>query len=114
MTDDITIVGGGISGLLTGAILAKKGHNVMLFEKSSKLGGRSNSIEKEGYIVDFGLHVIRYSTKSAIAKIFKKYLGEKLEMFNLGDIKLFKNGAFHDFPLSMRGLASTDLTPKNI
>ena len=42
-------------------------------------------------------------------KIFKKQLGEKLDIINCGDIKLFQDGAFHDFPLSMRGLASTDI-----
>ncbi len=110
MTFDTIIVGGGIAGLLTGAILAKNGQKILLLEKTSMLGGRSNSIEyKKGYIVDFGIHLIRYSTKSSMYKIFKKQLGEKLDIINCGDIKLFQDGAFHDFPLSMRGLASTDI-----
>ncbi|MFX1449810.1 MAG: phytoene desaturase family protein [Promethearchaeota archaeon] len=110
MAFDTIIVGGGIAGLLTGAILAKNGQKVLLLEKYSMLGGRSNSIEyKKGYVVDFGIHLIRYSTKSSMYKIFKKELGEKLDIINCGDIKLFQDGAFHDFPLSMRGLASTDI-----
>ena len=110
MMFDTIIVGGGISGLLTGAILTKAGEKVLLLEKTSMLGGRANSIEyKEGYIVDFGLHIIRYSTKSSIYKIFKKKLGEKLDIINCGDIKIFQDNAFHDFPLSMRGLETTDI-----
>ncbi|MHA1378001.1 MAG: phytoene desaturase family protein [Candidatus Helarchaeota archaeon] len=111
MKFNTVIVGGGISGLLVGAILSKKGQKVLILEKNPIIGGRANSIEyKKGYIVDWGIHLIRYSNKSTLAKqIFKKQLGEKLDIINCGDIKLFQDGAFHDFPLSIRGLASTDI-----
>ncbi|MHA1300609.1 MAG: phytoene desaturase family protein [Candidatus Helarchaeota archaeon] len=111
MAFDTIIVGGGISGLLVGAILSKKGQKVLVLEKSPIVGGRANSIEyKKGYIVDWGIHLLRYSNKSTLAKqIFKKMLGEKLKIVNCGDIQLFQDGAFHDFPLSMRGLATTDI-----
>ena len=45
---EITIVGGGASGVHTAMRLGKKhGKNVCLFEKESKLGGRLNDIRKD-------------------------------------------------------------------
>jgi len=35
------IIGAGVGGLTTGAILANNGHKVMVLEKSGKLGGRT-------------------------------------------------------------------------
>ncbi|MCH1549480.1 MAG: NAD(P)-binding protein, partial [Nitrosopumilus sp.] len=39
MSAPTIIIGAGVGGLTTGAMLANKGHNVMILEKSSKLGG---------------------------------------------------------------------------
>ncbi|MHA1143215.1 MAG: phytoene desaturase family protein [Candidatus Helarchaeota archaeon] len=107
---DVIICGAGIAGLLTGAVLSHKGLKTLVLEKTNRVGGRSNSIEfKEGYVVDNGLHVIRYVKKSPTWKIFKKYLGIKLDLINLGDTKYFANGKWHDYPLSVRALGTTTL-----
>ena len=41
----ICIIGAGLGGLSAGAILAKKGHEVTIFEKESVLGGRALSLD---------------------------------------------------------------------
>ncbi len=41
MTKKVCIIGAGIGGLSTGALLSKKGYNVTVFEKEKMLGGRS-------------------------------------------------------------------------
>lgn len=38
---DVIVVGGGLAGLATASYLARAGLDVMLFEKSSCLGGRA-------------------------------------------------------------------------
>lgn len=50
----IGIIGSGIGGLGTAALLAKEGHEVTIFEKNEKIGGRCNIIEEKGYKFDTG------------------------------------------------------------
>lgn len=108
--DEILIVGGGFGGLLVGAILSKNGFPVTIFEKKPILGGRANSIEyKPGYIVDYGIHAIRFSKKGVIPKIFKKKLKQKLEIVDYGEGKLFMNDDWHDLPLSISAIQDTNL-----
>ncbi len=107
---DCIIVGAGIGGLLTGAALSQGlGLKTLILEKTSVIGGRSGVIEKEGFLVDSGLHVIRYCKKSPTAKIFKKLLGkkEKLELIELGDAKLYSGGEWYDYPLSAAAIETT-------
>ena len=105
---DCCIVGAGIAGLLTGAALARKGLKILVLEKTASIGGRSACVEyKKGYLVDNGIHAIRYCKKSPTAKIFKKYLGEKLKLIEFGEGKFFSDGKWHDFPLSAASIKTT-------
>ena len=60
----VAVIGGGISGIITSIGLSENGHEVHLFEKTSSLGGRIKSEEKEGTVFDVGFHVLHtgYST----------------------------------------------------
>ncbi len=51
----IHIIGAGVGGLTTGALLASKGYDVHIIEKSTKLGGRTASLTYKNHIVDNGL-----------------------------------------------------------
>ncbi|NDA13503.1 MAG: FAD-dependent oxidoreductase, partial [Actinobacteria bacterium] len=48
------VVGGGIAGLATSALLAKAGMDVKLFESRDSLGGRAYLWEKDGFRFDMG------------------------------------------------------------
>lgn len=48
------VIGGGISGLATAALLAREGHQVTLLEQQDQLGGRAGSWEKDGFRFDTG------------------------------------------------------------
>ena len=50
----VVVVGGGIAGLATAALLASRGHSVDLLEKNDDLGGRVGSVERDGYRFDTG------------------------------------------------------------
>ncbi|BDZ48239.1 hypothetical protein GCM10025867_04800 [Frondihabitans sucicola] len=50
----VVVIGGGISGLASAALLAKEGHEVTLLEKSSEVGGRASSWESDGFRFDLG------------------------------------------------------------
>ncbi|MHA1131542.1 MAG: NAD(P)-binding protein, partial [Candidatus Helarchaeota archaeon] len=64
---DCIIVGAGIAGLLTGAALSRAGLKLLMLEKTAILGGRSYCLERDGFIIDNGIHVIRYCKKSPTA-----------------------------------------------
>lgn len=54
MTQNIVIIGAGISGLAAAAMLAKQGHTVQLFEKNAEVGGRAGKWERDGFSFDTG------------------------------------------------------------
>lgn len=54
MSRRVAVVGGGISGLATAALLAAEGHEVDLFEQQTALGGRAGSWESGGFRFDTG------------------------------------------------------------
>lgn len=50
----IIIIGGGIGGLATSALLAKNGYKVILIEKNKILGGRARYFNKKNFYFDMG------------------------------------------------------------
>ena len=54
MTKKVAIIGGGISGLATAALLAKAGCEVQLFEARERVGGRAYTWQKDGFIFETG------------------------------------------------------------
>ncbi len=54
MNEKVAIIGGGIGGLATACLLAKKGFKVQLFEKNDKVGGVANQFEAQGFTFDMG------------------------------------------------------------
>ena len=50
----VVVIGGGIAGLASAALLAADGHAVTLFEARDELGGRAGSWERDGFRFDTG------------------------------------------------------------
>ncbi len=48
------VIGGGIAGLASAALLARDGYEVVLLEKNAELGGRAGSWERDGFRFDTG------------------------------------------------------------
>ena len=54
MKKKITIIGSGFSALSAACYLAKKGHEVVVFEKNNSIGGRARQMRKQGFTFDMG------------------------------------------------------------
>ncbi len=52
--ENVVVIGGGIGGLATSALLAREGHSVILLEKRDEVGGRAGSWEQDGFRFDTG------------------------------------------------------------
>ncbi|MEO6944151.1 MAG: phytoene desaturase family protein [Lacisediminihabitans sp.] len=53
-TDTAIVIGGGIAGLATAALLAREGYSTTILEARQELGGRAGSWEYEGFRFDTG------------------------------------------------------------
>ncbi len=106
---DFVIAGAGICGLELGAMLAHDGKRVLVLEKQKRIGGRAFLWKKDGFLVDNGVHLIRFGPKSSTAAVFR-HLGRELEFTDLGpSYVLDADGRVKDFPTSPKGLLTTRL-----
>ena len=61
---DAIIIGSGIGGLCTAALLGLKGKRVLVLEKHFKIGGWTHTFRRENYEWDVGIHYIGQFHKS--------------------------------------------------
>ena len=89
---DAIIIGGGLGGLVTAAMLSKEGLHVCVLEQHKVIGGCLQSFEREGYVLDTGMHYIGSMSKGQVLYQYFKYLGivDSLRMR-----KLDENGFDH-------------------
>ena len=94
--EEIVIIGSGIGGLMSGAILAKEGYKVTVLEKNKQIGGCLQIFVRNRHIFNSSVHYIGGIDKGQnLYKIFH-YLGimDKLEVEKLDEMAAEKI-AFH-------------------
>ncbi len=72
---DAIVIGGGLGGLTTAAILSKEGLSVCLLEQHSVIGGCLQSFKRNGYILDTGMHYVGSLSQGQIMHQYFKYFG---------------------------------------
>jgi phytoene desaturase len=78
------VIGGGVSGLATAALLARGGASVTVLEQAPTLGGRAGKLERDGLRFDTGPSW--FLMRDAFAQFFSllgKDLDEELELIDL-------------------------------
>ncbi|SHE99655.1 2,4-dienoyl-CoA reductase [Thermoanaerobacter uzonensis DSM 18761] len=76
---NIAVIGGGPAGMSAAKYLAKKGHNVTLFEKENKLGGQLNVAKVPPYKQEIG-KVIEYLENDLKKYNVKVHLNKKISL----------------------------------
>lgn len=81
----VIIIGAGLGGLMSGALLAKEGYRVTVVEKNKNVGGGLQSYRKFGTVFDTGMHIFGgMETNGNIRKICKHLdILDKFEILNL-------------------------------
>ena len=89
---DVIIIGGGLGGLTSGVMLSKEGLNVCVLEQHSVIGGCLQSFQRNGRVLDTGMHYVGSLSEGQIMHQYFKYLGiiDKLRLQ-----KLDENGFDH-------------------
>ena len=59
---EVIVIGGGIAGLTAAAYLGQAGHQVLLFDKAKKIGGRARTQTKGEYFFNMGAHALYRKT----------------------------------------------------
>ncbi len=105
---EVLIIGGGYAGLSAGALLARSGIDVLLLEASSRPGGRAAWEEREGFLLEHGLHDNRFAERGAAAAVFRK-LGMELEFLELGETELWDGDSFVPLPAALTSILRSPL-----
>ena len=84
---DYIIIGAGIGGLHIGALLSQHG-KVLVLEKAKEFGGRAKIIDKNGFKLDYGIHLIRFGPNSALGKSLDE-IGKSIDFIKPGEFWAF-------------------------
>ncbi len=108
----VIIIGAGISGLSTAALLTNENISVQIFEKSSKVGGRTTSMKFRNHILDNGFHIMPFYKTSAVYQVFKKIgIVSRLKLALVDDIVFFQNKKFFKYPRGIIDILKLAIIP---
>jgi phytoene dehydrogenase-like protein len=72
---DAIVIGAGVSGLISGNLLANKGYKTAIVEKNSHVGGCCVNIERGNFTFDSGVHFINSAGEGGpIDKIISEFM----------------------------------------
>ena len=112
MTQKVTIIGSGISGLSTAALLTKEKIPVEIFEKSNAVGGRTTSMIYKNHILDNGFHIMPFYKTSAVYQILKEMnLVSKLNLSKVDSIAFYRENKFHKYPKGISDILRMSIVP---
>ena len=106
MKKKVSIIGAGIGGLATAALLAKDGYDVHVYEKNEQPGGRASFLDEKGFKFDMGPSWL------LMPDVFEKFFNEfdiDFDKLNLKEIDpqyrvIWNDGDIVDIPRDIKGI----------
>ncbi len=84
---DYIVIGSGMGGMTTAAILAKLGKRVLVIEQHYVPGGFTHMFKRPGYIWDVGVHAVgEVTAKSMTGRLLSALTNDKLKWASLGKV----------------------------
>ncbi len=68
----VVVIGSGIGGSAIGSLLSSRGFDVTVLEKHKLIGGRCCSREREGFILDLGVHTFSQSGAGPLGEVLRQ------------------------------------------
>ena len=96
---DVVVIGGGIAGLSTAALLSRDGYRCIVLEQLPIAGGRARVVEKNDFYIDYGIHVHRFAAEGRAAEVLRR-AGIARRFLPVGAPLIRHNGKFINFPKS--------------
>jgi phytoene dehydrogenase-like protein len=105
---NVSIVGGGIAGLIAAIDLARAGAKVVLFESAAELGGRARTKNAAGFFLNQGPHALYIvgAFKRELDRLGIPYAGQRA---GLHEPQGLYEGKLHRLPTSLSSLVFTGL-----
>ncbi|MGZ0079371.1 phytoene desaturase family protein [Methylomonas sp. YC3] len=103
---DVIVIGAGIGGLSTGALLAKSGKSVLLVERHDRPGGYAHGFKRRHFHFDAGVHLVSgcspegYGNGSTMNKICRAVGIDPQSLFI--PVPSYARAVFPDFEIPLR------------
>src|SRR5215208_2209389 len=104
----VVVVGGGISGLVSAALVAKAGRSAVLLEKASAIGGRATTRNRHGFLFNLGPHALY--RKGVLSQTLRQ-LGVEVtgSVPEGGGGFVIRGGRRHTLPVGLTSLMTTSV-----
>lgn len=100
---DAVVIGAGVGGLASALLLARSGKKVVVLEKRLQPGGRIGSSTRDGFMVDFGVHLISRGEKGPLIELLDQCEVEHgIEFTKVRPVQSTGGESFK-FPRDMKG-----------
>ncbi len=101
---DIIIIGSGLGSLECAAILSKEGYNVCVLEKNERFGGCFQTYQRQGHLLDTGIHYVGSLGEGQIMNQYFRYFGimDKLHLRKLDEAafdRIHHKGSLYNYAM---------------
>jgi len=115
---DVVVIGAGLGGLSSAALLSAQGHRVLVLEQGERIGGCCSSFERNGFHFDTGASIVEII--KPIEEVFKKMgttLQDEIDLITCDPVMsvIRKDGSRMTIPLSIKktGELIAEISPED-